>query len=158
MYWFLHTYHSQKRFFYLFRMGAKIFVSHNFHVRNKYLCTHPKPSSAFRMVRLWVLIFISCVFYPKYFYYYLLLSLNRRGAIVHSCPFIIMATMAPPPPCPNLGYKVMSSGGVAAKMVSPDSWGQCVSYRIIKTIKARCNSIKNSPFVFVRAEPLHIEW
>ena len=95
-----HTYCPEKQFSFLFRMGAKIFVSHTFHVRNKYLRTHPKPSPAFRMVRLRVLLIFSYVFFTLSIIIitYDTLSLYRReSSIVRSCPLIRRPWRIPPP-------------------------------------------------------------
>ena len=83
-------------------MGAKIFLSHTFHVRNKYLRTHPKPFPAFRMVRLrvWLIFFLS-IFYPKYFYYITYSLSQRESSIVRSCPLLSATMLAHPPPVRN---------------------------------------------------------
>jgi hypothetical protein len=80
-------------------MGAKIFLSHTFHVRSKYLRTHPKLLPAFQMVRLRVwLIFFLCIFYPKYFYYITYsLSLRERARSLVPALFYRRPWRTPPP-------------------------------------------------------------
>ncbi len=62
-------------------MGAKIFLSHTFHVRNKYLRTHLKLSPAFCFLdgaTTSMTIFSFSVIYPKYFNFIILLTLSLR--------------------------------------------------------------------------------
>lgn len=95
-----------KTVFFFISDGCEDISSHTFHVRNKYLRTHPKPSPAFRMVRLRVLIIFSYVFFTLSIIIitYDTLSLYRReSSIVRSCPLIRQATMAHPPTRPKSG-------------------------------------------------------
>jgi hypothetical protein len=130
MYWFLYTYHSENRFSFLFRMGAKIFVSHTFHVRNKYLRTHPKPSPAFRMVRLWVLIFFPMCFFSLSIIIIITLSLNRwcereLASFLPCCPFIMWPWRIPPPVRNQAKTRWLLGG-------SPEKW-----YRRVAWVSAR---------------------
>ncbi len=99
-------------------MGAKIFLSHTFHVRNKYLRTHPKPSPAFRMVRLRVILIVSYVFFTLSIFIILLtLSLYRRDrerSFVPSCPSFIRRPWRTPP-CPKSGNTRWVLGGSRQK-------------------------------------------
>ena len=120
-------------------MGAKINLSHTFHVRNKYLRTHPKPSPAFRMVRLRVILIVSYVFFtPSIFIILLTLSLYRRDRERSFVPALLLSgDHGAPPPLSEIRKHKMSVGGIAAKRISASSWGQCASYRTIGTKKAR---------------------
>ena len=85
-------------------MGAKIFLSHTFHVRNKYLRIHPKPSPAFRMVRLRVILIVFYVFFTLSIFIILLtLSLYRQDGERSFVPALLLSGDhgAPPPPVRN---------------------------------------------------------
>ena len=112
-------------------MGAKIFLSHTFHVRNIYLRTHPKPSPAFRMVRLRVIRIVSYVFFTLSIYIILLtLSLYRRDRERSFVPALLLSgDHGAPSPLSEIRKHKMSVGGIAAKRISASSWGQCVSFR-----------------------------
>jgi hypothetical protein len=141
-------------------MGAKIFLSHTFHVRNKYLRTHPKPSPAFRMVRLRVILIVSYVFFTLSIFIILLtLSLYRRDRERSFVPALLLSGDhgAPPPLSEIRKNKKMSVGGIAAKRISASSWGQCASFRCSGDKKSTWNHFENSPFVPRRAQPMHIE-
>ncbi len=94
-----------KTVFFFISDGCEDIFSHTFHVRNKYLRTHhPKPSPAFRMVRLRVLLIFSHVFFTLSIIIitYDTLSLQTREL---DCSFLpsYQATIAHPPPRPKSG-------------------------------------------------------
>ncbi len=112
-----------KKVFFLFRMGAKIFVSHTFYVRNKYLRTYPKPSPAFRMVRLWVLVFFSYVFFTLSSFIIITLSLNRWESLRRSFPALISGDHgASPPPVQNQAKTRWLLGGSEKKWYRRVAW------------------------------------
>jgi hypothetical protein len=119
-----------KTVFFFISEGAKIFVSHTFHVRNKYLRTHPKPSPAFRMVRLWVLIFFPMCFFSLSIIIIITLSLNRwcereLASFLPCCPFIMWPWRIPPPVRNQAKTRWLLGG-------SPEKW-----YRRVAWVSAR---------------------
>ena len=141
-------------------MGGKIFVSRTFYVRNKYLRTNPKLSLAFWMVRLRVLIFFSDVFFTLIIIiitYTLSQQIHYERGQFFVVPALLSCNHGASSPLSKIRLKKKSTGGIMENMVSADSLGQCASYQTIGTIKAQCNSIKYSPFVFVRGKVMQIE-
>ena len=86
-------------------MGAKIFVSHTFHVRNKYLRTHLKPSRSFRMVRLRVLIIFSYVFFTLSIIITYTLSLSRCERARSFIPALLSGDHGASPPLSEIRLK-----------------------------------------------------